>query len=471
MITIHTLINSNRIVLSILIAISVVIGIGIGNHWLSILGIIGAGIFLLVCFSSIEIAIAIFLLSASVDFYISTFHLREGIIVNWQVSGFILSFLMIVSLLIKKDFYRLKSPLLMPLLIFVGISILSSIFNSVSLPQIIYGLVMFLQFVLCYFIGLYYGHSQKVLRITLPLLLIIAGTHAMAGIYQYIYGGAITSNAGIVTSYLQQTGVRKDIVSFMGNANNLGGYLMISLSLSISIFYYAKSMFSKVSLLLLIGVQVMTLFLTNSRGAWVGFVICILGMGWILKSKKIIVTLLISVILSIGLISVTNTIIKERIASIFHPEKNTGRVIAWYTAILMIHDNPLLGKGLGSYGGIASHKLGVENEISQEVGSVFAVQGDTTNFVADNHYVLILAETGILGLVAFLWILYTIFKNSLKTFSTVNNPYQKSLCLGFLMAFLGICTQGLSMNIWETTPIAVCFWFLSGLVASMEKQL
>ena len=100
--------------------------------------------------------------------------------------------------------------------------------------------------------------------------------------------------------------------------------------------------------------------------------------------------------------------------------------------------------------------------------------GVTGYHFVDAQFPRILVETGILGLLAFLYLLYSIFKLTMQYLKEVKTPYHQGLGIGFLAGFVGLVVHALGANTFIIVRIMEPFWFFVGIIAvlpAMEPQL
>ena len=91
----------------------------------------------------------------------------------------------------------------------------------------------------------------------------------------------------------------------------------------------------------------------------------------------------------------------------------------------------------------------------------------------DAQYPRVLIETGILGLIAFLYLIFSIFKVTLENLKKIDTPYFKGLAIGFLAGFVGLVVHALGANTFIIVRIMEPFWFFAGIIVvmpAMERQ-
>ena len=95
-------------------------------------------------------------------------------------------------------------------------------------------------------------------------------------------------------------------------------------------------------------------------------------------------------------------------------------------------------------------------------------RGVSGTIFVDSQYVLVFAETGIIGLFLFLRILKKIFTQSRRIWKNASLPLYKSMSLGFLTGFIALLFHALTTNTFIIVRIMEPFWFLAAMVMSIE---
>ncbi|MFH1002447.1 MAG: hypothetical protein V1759_04295, partial [bacterium] len=92
----------------------------------------------------------------------------------------------------------------------------------------------------------------------------------------------------------------------------------------------------------------------------------------------------------------------------------------------------------------------------------------------DTQYIRVLLETGIVGFILFIYVIYTLFKNLLATYRVTDEPFIKSLSLGMMAAIFGLMGHSITASSFIIVRIMEPFWFLAGLamipIPSETKQ-
>jgi O-antigen ligase len=118
---------------------------------------------------------------------------------------------------------------------------------------------------------------------------------------------------------------------------------------------------------------------------------------------------------------------------------SSARIRSWQESVKDWKKNPILGRGVSGYGFI------------------------------DGQYIVILVETGVVGLFAFLWLLWSIYKHSLGIHRETKDDLFKGLTLGFLAGFVGLTIHALTANTFIIIRIMEPFWFVTALVMMLPQ--
>ena len=139
----------------------------------------------------------------------------------------------------------------------------------------------------------------------------------------------------------------------------------------------------------------------------------------------------------------------ERFVYIFKKGGDATRFQIWSAAIAMFKDSFLLGKGLGSFMGC------------------FRQYSNLSIQYAHNCYLQILAETGLIGLLAFLWFLGEIILGSYKELRLKFN----SLFLGLFSAFLAFLIHIFFDTQLYALKLSILFWVLASFLTIYTRNI
>jgi O-antigen ligase len=241
-----------------------------------------------------------------------------------------------------------------------------------------------------------------------------------------------------------------------GEPNTLGGYLLFIGAIAAGLSIKTENFKLKHSLILLILIMIPSFLFTQSRSSYLGLMPVCLILG-LLTTRKIIVVGILTVAFLLSPLVLPSQV-KNRILYTFRQPEETGQVMVGglrldtstsarlYSLKEILADwpkHPILGYGVTGYGFI------------------------------DSQFPRVLIETGILGLLSFLYLLYSIFKLAVKNLKDVKTPYFKGLAVGFLAGFIGLLFHALGANTFIIVRIMEPFWFFAGIIAilpELERQ-
>jgi O-antigen ligase len=126
----------------------------------------------------------------------------------------------------------------------------------------------------------------------------------------------------------------------------------------------------------------------------------------------------------------------------------------WQAAVGMIRDRPFLGHGINTF---------MANYLDYWVG------GEQVPRYAHNCFLQMAAETGFIGLWAFLWLLGVLISCLMQALKRAD-PRRRMLLLGFLAGLLAFILQAAVDTNFYAMRQAVLFWALAGLALGMSQS-
>jgi len=385
----------------------------------------------------------------------------------------------IVKTFERGEFTWRKSPLNLPILIFVFVTFIATIFSTNPyfsfFGQYMYhmeGLWATLIYAILYFLVIANLDISKIRKIILVFLIVSAIT--------------------VVYGFLQHFGIefvnwqissKERIWSTMGNPNFFAGFLAMVIPLSIAVLFEwrrknGNKLFLKTGLLItLLCLQLLCLNFTYSRASWIGLFsgLAILAILWrrqLGKMKKIFkftILVLLLVILFVflfkameirglalknleplethGLISKT----VQRLVSIIDLSEAdaASRISGWKSALEMVRERPLLGMGPDTL--TINFRRYMLPEFSRLIGEALANPA-----YAHNEVLQIAATMGIVGLLSYLWLLLSYFRTIVK----FPDLRQEPIVVGIAASISAVLVNNLFS--FHTVTTATLFWLLLG---------
>ena len=238
------------------------------------------------------------------------------------------------------------------------------------------------------------------------------------------------------------------------NPNNLATFLIVAiLTVAAQILVHRKR--SQVGLWTLLILLLGCLAYTLSRGAFLGFAI---GLSFLFminqRRKKVWIVAGVALVLVTGLL-LTKTHLRDvlTLSDVGSQERN----IMWNTAWRMIQARPIVGVGLNTFMANYLHYVAGPNQ-----GPAYA----------HNCFLQIAAETGLIGLICFLWFTGSLFLSCWRRLRTIDSeetslkPWLAGVTAG-LLAFL--IQSMFDTNLYALRQAAL-FWTLAGLAFGASQS-
>ncbi len=238
----------------------------------------------------------------------------------------------------------------------------------------------------------------------------------------------------------------------------LAAHLLAMLPILFSAVFYEKNTTGKVNVKFVISLLVFTLgvymlYKTKSRGAWLAGVGGWIVFGALLRNKWVFIILLLMAV-SAPVILPRYSIIHEDIEK--KEQSLRERYQLWRRAVQVIEKRPLFGCGINTY---------VQNYPKYDEKKHWRVPG----YYAHNGYLQLAAETGLISLVLFLWILLMALKSGYKKYRTAPDN-EKIFIAALLSAFAALLIQAISDTTLHNVQSGVIIWFYIGLLMALGQN-
>lgn len=242
--------------------------------------------------------------------------------------------------------------------------------------------------------------------------------------------------------------------STLNDANEFGAYLIIPIVLSLErLIRTRKWQYLASALIMVIG-----LYLSHSRGAFIGLIVAlaIFCIPYIRNrlNRKTIALGITGLIATFTVILFTATVYPPARLAIFHSSPKDGSLIE--------------GSTLDHF---VATKDGVKDVITHPFGrgvgeagpASFYDTSDKKSRIAENYYVQIAQEVGLLGAVLFI---ATIVVGLRQVLSTKNIAYSWS----FFAGFIGVSVVAVFLHTWASDSVSYIAWGLLGIFLPLSFQ-
>lgn len=466
------------------------------------------------------LAISLFLLSLSRPFFvflIVIFFLPFTRIGVLEIGGFSLqpSQILILCLTLTLIFQSLDkkkgigsltaTPIDIPLLIFLMVNVLS-IYQSYRIPldysdfttagrnipfyKSITQIIWMMGGVLSYYVTVNLLRERKEIEKAIKVSLFSMGLVSAFAIYQFLgsyYNFPYAIESNILPARFP--GCFSDFKHLMRGTSvstepsHFAIYLLSILPLCFSFIMHREYLISQRWLKTLCLLTSFGIIVTFSRAA----IVCILGIiasAWLLQKKrspfiagqgmlKPLVPGIISIFLTLFLLNAMLTffsfpdlihVFKSQFITIFNPYNfsNFQRLASWGAALKMFFKHPYLGVGVGNY--FMNYFYNIP-EWPIQTNMPIGIKGIYMPQIVNNIFLETLCETGIFGLISFLYIFFFLLRGPLAMLKKTKDTYWLALLYGTILSFVGVLIGFFQFSAFYFPFV----WTLMGLLTSVEK--
>lgn len=292
-------------------------------------------------------------------------------------------------------------------------------------------------------------NKKEDINVFVSFLMLSSLFAALVGVRQ-IFTGVVMRPEWTDVENSQDIAVR--IYSVFTNPNIFAEYLVILTPLAVGTMWYTKSMKKKLTFIIGVGVLLLALLMTMSRGGWLG--IFVAAFVFVLIVDKRLLVLAIPIVL-IAVPFLPKSIL-QRFISI---GSNVDSSILYRTKIYQITANIIKDNFINGVGfGYIPFKQVYETYIRT-----------MPIYHAHNTFLEIFAEGGIIGLLVFLILIFSLIKNGLCYLTKSSDKYIKYLGAGAMASLFGILANGMTEHILYMPRIIFTFWILVGLIICLIR--
>jgi O-antigen ligase len=333
----------------------------------------------------------------------------------------------------------LKTPLNKPIGLYMVVCLLSTGYGIMSgrveLKTGALFVLKYFEYFIVYFMIVNHVRSREQVKRFVFFLFLTAMVVALIGIFQIPGGGRVSA----------------PFEGRAGEPNTLGGYLLFIGMMAAGLASKEQKPLARHLLWVLIVCLLPPFFFTQSRTSYVAAIPACLALSFMTERRMIIVGLV-----AVGLLLsplFLPSIVKQRMLYTFNQPQGPGQITigairldtstsarleSWQNALEDFWEHPILGYGVSGY-----------------------------KFL-DAQVPRVLAETGLVGLAAFLYLLAALFKLALERMRAAVHPFDKGLSVGFLAGYIGLLVHSLGVNTFIIVRIMEPFWFFAGIIAVLS---
>lgn len=277
---------------------------------------------------------------------------------------------------------------------------------------------------------------------------------AIIGLIQYVTG-TMPSGAWLDTRYFED--IKGRVVSVFDNPNVLAMYLVTILPFTLYALVTSKRRNSRLLALLSVASVTLCILLTWSRGAWIAAIICI-ALFLIMYSRKTVRYVFLS-FFAIPLlpIIVPSSIIKRFLSIGDLADSSTlYRVYTWRGTLKAIGDHIWGGVGYGT-------------AAFQNIYPQYAYAGIEGAEHSHNLYLQIIFGTGIVGIIAFLIVVFLYLQMNFEYIKNTVNYSSKFVVIASTCSVISMLVFGMFDFIWYNYRVLFLFWAVMALAVACVR--
>ncbi|MCL4441114.1 MAG: O-antigen ligase family protein [Firmicutes bacterium] len=331
-----------------------------------------------------------------------------------------------------------------PLLIYLGVAIFLFLMRSPNISLAIEGLRVYLEYMLWFLVGSNLILNRRQFNALVKGMIAAAFLVAAYGIYQYMTGISTPD------SWVDKAeGNVSRVYSIVKSPNVLGSLLLFFIPVTAAQMFNSISRRDRCIYLAALTAQLACLVLSGSRGAWLAFGASA-AIFSLMYNPRLLAILAAAAAAAVNLVPS----IAARLGYLFSPaymasSSRGGRLALWTMGYNKFLYSPVLGSGFGTFGGAVAARR---------------VPGST---YVDNFYLKTLVESGVLGLLALLWVIAEVFRHGYAAYKKISCPSLKIMAAALITGLLGVTLHNSVENIFEVPMMSTYFWFLAGVLLSL----
>ncbi len=374
----------------------------------------------------------------------------NGIVIALSDVSFICLFIYLV--VTGKKLGGFSKKLTKPALFFIA-ALIPSLANSTWVRLSLFEVVLLLQAFFLYYIVLTSAiETERELRLVIMMLMLSLILQGGFGVAQYLTGHDLDVFAtGTPVTEESAEGLVTRALGTIGKPNGLAMYLVPLILLFTAMIMRMKGVLRKVGILS-ISAGGLALIFSFSRGGWMAFAAAFLVLLFMLKKRRYVSArpVFLAIVVAVLVTALFYPQIHDRLVSEEGADAAVDRIYLIKIAWNMIKSSPFIGIGANTF-------MSVINNYTRgpDLQDIYL-------HMVHNQYLLVFAETGLVGIIAFLWFLFACFRESWEcshgrselsriigisagagflamAAHMMVDMYSSPLCIGLLFVFCSLC--------------------------------
>jgi putative inorganic carbon (hco3(-)) transporter len=309
----------------------------------------------------------------------------------------------------KRGYFRFSRSITLPALAYLEMCVLTLLWaprTDLAMLEIVH----MAKILLMYFVVTNQLREESDLKVVLWALVLTVLVEGGLGLAQFISGRSLSLDLlGEMQVRTGEFGRLERVGGTLGHPNRLALYLELSLPSCIAAMMLAKKSTSKWLAAAIFAIGFGAMIITGSRGGWIGVVFSLFVLFYLLVRNHHVsvwtvfkLGLLLCLIFAAAVLTFYDQI-ENRITGNDYGSA-ISRIPMFQMAWSIIKDHPIGGVGINNYA------VNMRQYNDTLIGRRFK----TIARPVHNMYLLITGETGLLGLSAFLWLLWATMRNLVR---------------------------------------------------------
>ncbi|MFA5179800.1 MAG: O-antigen ligase family protein [Syntrophales bacterium] len=330
----------------------------------------------------------------------------------------------------------LKTPLNVPIGMYLLVCVISTLFGymmgRVKGTAGVFFVLKYFEYYVVYFMAVNLLREKKQIErflLTLFIVCFIVSLFAIFSMMQGIRASAPFEGAS-------------------GEPNTLGGYLIFMISLAIGLLLTWGTRPQKLLLAILIFFSSVALAATLSRTSWIALGPMAMALLFFSNKKKTVMLGIVVCIIAAPFVVPKS--VQQRLLFTVTQAKEEGQMRIGNVRV----DTSTSAR-------LESMKQVLTRDFAKQPVIGFGITGYS---FLDAQYARVLAETGLLGLFAFFYLLRSIYRNAKDTYYKASDLFYKGLTLGYIAGFFALLTHCIGANTFIIVRIMEPFWFVTAMI-------
>ncbi len=292
----------------------------------------------------------------------------------------------------------------------------------------------YLEFFVVYFMAVNYLQEEGPVRRLLATAFVTCAISAAIGIAQIPSGERVA--APFEGKY--------------GEPNTFGGYLVFMLALILGQALSARTLSSQVRWWSFGGLVTLPLLYTLSRSSWLAAIPMLLTLI-VLSRRRLALMVVLGGLMILGPLAFPEQVV-NRYNYTLHAKVDRGQYRIGASRL----DTSTSAR-------LDSFKHGIDGWTRSPLFGY----GVTGFAFMDAQFIRVLVETGLVGMAAFLWLLWRISRVAWGAHRVAAGSRFEGLTLGYLAGLAALVTQGIGTNTFIIVRIMEPFWFVTGVITML----